>query len=246
MTQVMANQTVASVDPSDDAFNPKPRPLRVRTYYGKAFASARYVALIKGQGKVNFDPQVHSAEKRSTCIEFAVDTLDEQNVPFALSRSVLSWEDEWTKVTLPSLKALGVTGVSGLNERYVAMEFAPTGRTYTNRDGQEKQATGMKFLKLFANEDECRAAYLADASAQSESGGNGFNQPVAQQPRLATDPARDVALGFLKTLCQIHKNNPAGLEAAINSMPQIAAYFKIDSPETQAFVREAQGIGANN
>ncbi len=245
-TQVDVVTPVATDDPMDDAFNPKPRFEGPRTYYGQVHVGTWYCMLVKGAGKVKWNPDKDPRDQRRTAIDISVDTLDEMGLDYLLSRQMIAESNEWNKIVLPSVKALGVPSLAAFNGAWAALQFAGTGRKYQSQYG-EKEATTFKFLSLYGDEASCRAAYRQEQAARGDAdddgngNGNGHSPaPEPEQPQV--DPARDVALGFLKVLCAQHKNDPAALQAAINSLPQIAKYFTVNSPETQAYVREAQGI----
>lgn len=227
-------------DPFDSADSATIEP---RTYYGQVDVDAWFCALVKGQGKVPYDAQVH--ERRSTAVKLTVAPIADMKLSFALEREMIAESREWAAIVLPSIKALGLASIRDLDGKWVAMQQVPSGRKYRNKSGEEKEATTFKFLAVYDSEAACIAAFRAarngtppaDALPEDEipfmgdGNGNGHNgQPAPDSPE------RQTALAFLKVLVQQHGGNRDALATAIASMPMIAKHFTIDSPETQALL----------
>ena len=143
------------IDPLDSADNPQ---TEAPEYYGQATVDAWDCVLQKGYGKVPFDPQQHRINDRRTAIKIAIIPLPEQEVTRDVYREYLAEFGPWPKITLPSIKALGLT-TRQLNNAWVRATFVSEGRTYTNSAGETKESTTFKFLAVYPDEAACRAAY---------------------------------------------------------------------------------------
>lgn len=226
-------------DPWDSAQNAKPRP---QDYYGQVDLDVWFCALVKGKGRVPFDPQQH--ERRSTAIDLTIAPISDMGLDFAITRNMLDWTREWAGMVLPSIKALAVESLRKLNGKWVHVEMVPTGETYTGKDGQEKAKTTFNFLAVYDTEEVCREAFHADRGTKPESLDD--EEPVPGFEPTETDNSqnaneRETARRFLEVLVQQHKDNPEGLKVTIDAMPMIAKYFSFESEETQILLKEAQG-----
>lgn len=148
------------IDPWNDAEKPK-----TNVYWGKVSARAWYCVLEKGYGRIPFDPQVHAASRRRTCIDITITPLEETGLPFSISRNILAESYEWRQIVLPSLAANFISP-RALDGKWAKIELATIlnkygePKTYVRRsDGEIKKSTTIKFLKIFTGEDECRADY---------------------------------------------------------------------------------------
>ena len=160
-------RTAVMDDPFDSADNPQLRP---REYYGQLNIDAHYVKLIKGQGKVPWDPEVDSVDGRFTSVTMILTPLADCGLSFSLQRDMIAESTEWARIVLPSIRAQGIQSAKLADGRWVRMVQEPTGRKYRPKSGgEEREATTFKILEAYADEEACRAAYLA-ASGKSDDG----------------------------------------------------------------------------
>lgn len=226
-----AQPAVAEYDPFDSATNAHLRP---QAYFGQVQCDAYGAVLIKGKGKVAFNPQEHKVENRVTAISISLQTIAEQPVSFPLVRDLIAESPAWVKIVLPSAKALGLTSARELNGKWAKVEMVPSGRKYEKKDrntgkptGEMAEETTFKFLAFYKDEAECRAAFL---------GGNppaDTATPTAA-PVSANSAERATALAFLKAL--LPKWAPTGqeldaVEKGIAANPVLARHFNVQSPE---------------
>lgn len=216
--------TAVTQDPFETASNAE--PLR-SVYYAQVQCDAWYCVLVKGTGKVVFDPNQHPIEQRRTALSISLATIPEQPVNFPLVREMIAESPEWTKVVWPSAKVLGLSSARDLNGKWAKVELAPTGDTYKNRQGDTKERTTFKFVAFYADEAACRAAYAA---------GSGQPAPAPSAPANGADTSkeRETALQFLKVLMPKWLNGTMDLDkvkAGIAANPVIARHFDANSPE---------------
>ena len=159
-------------------------------------------------------------------------------------REYLAEFGPWTKITLPSLKALGLT-TRTLNNAWIKATVVPEGRTYVSTSGETKESTTLQFLAVYPDEAACRAAYyVANAEPIPTTNGTApadeidFGQgptpaprTVAQPVQPVNDPGRKTALNFLKAIVKGAGGDVDAVEAKIAQMPLISKYFSITSPE---------------
>ncbi len=203
-------------------------------FWGKVEMQAKKVGLVKGVGKEDFDPTKH--QKAWTSIEIFIEPLNDMNVANlnACSRNLLAESNEYRKIVLESIKALGIQDVREINGRWVHVETVPTGETYV-KDGQTRDKTMFKFMKLFANEDECRKDFNGDAWTPVPAASAPAGAPAAA-PKSSE---RDVAYKFLIPICSTAwRTSNNDMDAAlvqigkkIAALPMLAKHFDIHSPE---------------
>lgn len=215
------------------------------THFGKVSVDADFVIWPKGVRLDQcppFDPQQHDANDRVTRIRMTAEPLPGRTNPFPHERVVPSFSREWTVVSLPSIKDLGISPRE-LDGAYARYEFKPA-RKYTNRQGQQKTATSFHYAELYADLAAAEAAAEAffgqfakdagdvaddmgfeDTSGGSSGGDNGM-----------ADQAKQVALQFLPVLWGAANGDADAMAAAIAANPIVAEHFTIDSPEVQALI----------
>ena len=195
-----------------------------REYYGQIQVDCWFCALVKGQGKVPFDPQQH--ERRSTCIDIRVYPISEMNLSFELRREMLDWARDWAGIVWPNLKGLGVTSVRDLAGKWCKCSWVSDGRTYRDKAGEERESTTFKFLALYDDEEACRAAYYADTGKQPESAQTEKPTPGFEDAKPAENPKeRESAEVFLRSIIQQHKGNMAKIKAWVDVTPMVAKFF---------------------
>lgn len=234
-------------DPLDSAENPEvPLP----EYFGQATVDAWFCVLQKGMGKVPFDPQQHRLDDRRTAIKFGIIPLPEQNVTRDVYREYIAEFGAWPKITLPSIKAVGLT-LKGLNNAWIHLALVSEGRTYTDKNGETKDSLTFKVLAVYPDETACRAAYLNQtvssgqepanppfvASAPTTAPTNGTNGNGHNGNGNGANPKeRETALRFVEVLVKETKGDEALLGPRIAQMPVLAKYFTIQSPEVRSLV----------
>ena len=233
---------VAEADPFDSASNPTQQTYDL---FGRIDINAYAGALVKGQGRVPYDPN-NPNHKRLTMIDIFIQPLPEIDVkyPKTLECHWVAEFPEWAKITLPSIKALGIDNVREINGRWARVARVPNGKKYPAKDaqgnptGEMKDETTFKFVAFFADEDACRSAYVA-AGGASNNGSNGHNVPV----EIGTEDAEKLtAYQFLKVIVQNAAKGKdlgeaqAATEQAITQYPTVAKFFTVASPETQTLI----------
>jgi len=224
----------ANNDPWASAEEPE---IRQPSYYGQVQLDMFYAVLVKGTGKVPFDPQQHKTDQRVTAIDISILPIADQNIAYPVQRNMIAESKEWAGFVLPSIKALGIT-VRELNGKWVLAKTKPTGATYVNKQGENKDKTTLVFETLYADEAACKAAYWAaegvpaDYTTQAPSN---TQQPSVNTPTPvggSDDKEKVTAMQFLKVLVKKSEGDPAKLGPMIAQFPMVNKFFTIDSPET--------------
>lgn len=242
----MASQ-VLSQDPWATAWAP---PEQVSEWYGQIKVNPWFCSLVKGIGRVPYDPtqldpNTGNAPRRNTAIDLTLEVITESQMD-PISRTVIGEFGEWVDIVLPSAKALGLPDLQTLNNAWVKAEMVDTGRTYQNSVGETKHATTFKFTAVYPNEQACRAAYTARR--------NGGAAPAPAAPSEAQPPPagngenkeRETALKFAKVYVQnAWRNSGKDLAKAqellgpmLAQQPLISKHFTVDSPEILELLTE--------
>ena len=234
-------------DPFDAASNP---PVQTYDLFGKVELSAWACALVKGQGKVAFDPSVH--EKRFTAIDIFIQPLAEMDVKYhkMLEDHPIAESREWANITLASIKALGINNVREVNDRWARVTRVPNGKKYEKKDtsgnptGEMRDETTFKFITLYADENACRAACLAAGGTPS----NGNNAPQPVTPN-AEDTERATAYQFLKVIVSNAARGKAtfaeaqeAVGLALQQYPTVAKFYLANSVETGELITETTNL----
>ncbi len=231
-------------DPFESASNATLAP---RNYYGQIQLDAYFCVLQKGVGKLPYDAGQHKAEDRRTALDISLLPLPEQNITFDIRRETIAESREWAGIVWPSLKELGLTSARDAHGKWAKMIQVGTGRKYRTKSGEEREATTFKFLALFADENACRAAYLAETGK----GGNGNGQS-APAPAAATpsnnganggDHALKVALPFIQAFARQNSFDLEKTKTACRSQKIITDAIDVDSSEFAEIVAEALAAG---
>lgn len=213
------------LDPFDSADNAV-EPVFSKVFFGQNFFDIWFCALIKGQGKVPFDPQIHQPGQKRTSIGISIQPLAGSSAQFPFERNLIAESREWTSFVLPSIKALGKT-VKELHGAFVQIEIVETGESYVDKQGVTKNKTTAKYVAVYTNEETCRQA------AETVFGSNNHTEQPEAQPTNG-NAERDVALKFLPALATQAGKDPQRLAELIAANSLVGKYFTINSPEVIA------------
>lgn len=195
-------------------------------------------ALVKGAGKVPFDPTQHTT--RLIALKLQVTCTKADGGTYTLDQDDITSGSKH-KVTLPSLDALGVKvrpQLRALAGKFCEVVRVPTGRTYTASKGanagQQIAETALQFLRLFDTADECAAAerefYTPRVDKLSAGNGRNVPQPIEQPP--VDQAARAALLATLPILWQAAQQKADVFEKMLGGNPAYAqAGITTDSDE---------------
>ena len=175
-----------------------------REYYGQILVDCVLMVFPGPKGSKNrpvpFDASVHKGLQPFVQITMTLDPLPEMQLSRPMENNWANFDQDWTKITMPSIRKLGfVTADGGCDLRkfdhtFVKFEFIPGFRK--NRDPDKENYKTMKFTASYADETACRTAYLAENSANAEN-----SQP---EETAAAAPASDdndsTAMAFIKSV----------------------------------------------
>ena len=197
------------------------------TYFGQVHISPWFCVLEKVVGRVPYDPQAHRADQKRTALDIEIQPLPSSGLEFAIVRNLIAEDRDWAGITLPSIKALGIAP-KDLHQKWARADLVETGKTYVNKQGEEKRLTTLKFLELYHTEAECEAAAAklfgkAEAGAPAATtGGNGSGNGNAE---------KDTAKAFLPALWKQAGEDVTKFMELISSNPLTSKYFTLNSPE---------------
>lgn len=220
--------------------------------FGLVEISAWACHLEKGNGKIPFDP-TNPNHKRMTAIDVYIQPLPEIDVkyPKTLECHWLAEFNTWAKITLPSIKTafqkstgqeLGsVRQINGMYARVARVDSFD--KPYEKKDaqgnptGEKVTPKTFKFVEFYADEDACRAAYVAAGGQPMQ--GNGTATDAAP-----VDPDKQAALAFLPVIVK-NALNGKGLKisddwktavtTALGQFPMVSKHFTAESPEVANF-----------
>jgi hypothetical protein len=231
-------KTYQNDDPFAEAFNAKPRDFEI---FGQVRVDAHYLFFPGNKAKpVPFDPAIHPVDKRALEVELRMIPISEQNISWDEYQKILSFSSDWTKIILPSIKAIGIDSLTALNNQWVRVAKVAGSRKRLDKDTQEDTGefwTTYKFMELFADESACKAAFGGHSVSDTEG---------AQAPAPANDDTKAAALTFLKVFVAqacAHLTDRALVEKVvaedIAKTPLISALFTVKSPEVQLAIDAA-------
>lgn len=204
--------------------------------WGQAFVAVWKAALVKGEGKVPFDPTIHKSMVYA--IDLSIVPITEQNAKH-VERSLIQNSKEWEMIQ-KSIKDLGVTP-SEIDQKYVRIAFEPTGETYNNANGETKNKTFIKFLKVFKNEQECIADYgavnMGDVAPATD---DNAGVPAAGQKEF--ESAKKLLEASIRSALK-SVSEPEEVKALVlvkvKASPVMAQFFNADSPELDDMIAAA-------
>lgn len=204
--------------------------------WGQAFVAVWRAALVKGEGKVPFDPTIHKSMVYA--IDLSIVPITEQNAKH-VERGLIQNSKEWEMIQ-KSIKDLGVTP-SEIDQKYVRIAFEPTGETYNNANGETKNKTFIKFLNVFKSEAECIADYGATnmgdvAPATDENAG----VPAAGQKEF--ESAKKLLEASIRRSLKIvstPEEAKALVMVKVKASPVMARFFNDQSPEVDDLIAAA-------
>lgn len=209
--------------------------------FGEVAFDLYFCVLRKGVGKQVYDPQQHAAGERRTCVTINITDLSGVNYRREFVAEIPG--DGWQKVTLPSLKALGVNAPA-LEGAYVHAVMEPFGE-YTDKNGEKKMRIAPAIKRIFKTREECEAAAQGAAQQVSifDGAAPGTNGSTPNTGNSGNDAERAVALAFLPALVKatVRGNgiDHAALEKALADNPIMARYFTLASPEVAQAMEQA-------
>lgn len=210
--------------------------------YGPIEFDIWYCVLQKGVGKVPFDAQSHAPNQRRTAVTVNINDVGGNNYKREFIAEIGT--DGWAGVTLPSLKAIGVTDLNAFNGAFVHAEMVKFS-TYKKSDGTEGIKTAPKILHIYQTLEECAAAAQGEGTQAdwmtdpktAPANGNGNGTAPVNEAEKAT------ALAFLPAIVKMAVRgngvDSAVLDAALKGNPILNRYFNLGSPEVMQAISAA-------
>lgn len=214
-----------------------------RTYFGEVNIDTWFCVLVKGQGKIPFDPGIHSADQRCTAIEITIYPLSTRANAKPLKRELIAESREWAQIIKPSLVALN-TDLRALNGRWVQVESVPTGQKYQDKaTGELRDSTTFKFVALYDSEEACQKAadafFASRGHADTE---HSATQEAGSSPpngNGANDKERETAAKFLPALWKASGGDVFKFGQMIASNQLTSKYFDLQSKEVLDLISPA-------
>lgn len=219
--------------------------------YGQVQVTAEFVVLLKGIGKLSYDPNKHEMKDRQTEITITVNPIEETGLTKLITRNVLVNSKEWSAIVWKSLKdACGLTHIRDLDGKFVKFELVDSGRSWIDKtSGDKRTATTMKFHTVYESEQVCKDGYAIDTAvslaelaeddpmAIDMSAGAGSSQQPATA--VVDENEKRTAAAFLPGLVKAANGSIDTLKSILGSNPMISKYFTFESPEVQQLLKAA-------
>jgi len=208
-----------------------------RAFYGELETDAYYCALVKGEGKVPYNPDIHRS--RNTAVIVRIQPLAEQNISGNVQREMIAESSEYIDIVWSSLKELGITNLREASGKWIRAEQVPSGRKYTDRNtGETREATTFRFTALYDGEEACRAAYYADTGREPEI--PSIEQaPLPTRAEVASSEELAKAIPFIKAFAKQKNYDLEATKKMCATQVMISRAIDVESPEFAAIVAEA-------
>lgn len=207
---------------------------RPKVAFGQVSVDVFPCVLVKGQGKVQFDEGIHRQEDRRTSIHITITPLPSSGLTYSIERDMIAESKEWASFVKPSLVVLK-TDLRTVNGKWVKASLVKTGEVYTNRQGEKKEKTTIRFEAVYATEAECEHVSNEFFKKDAEQPIPGFDAPAPANGNgngNGSNPGeREVALKFLPALWNDAGKDVEKFAASISKNPLVSKYFDLNSPE---------------
>lgn len=225
-------------DPFNDAMTPEPD-----FFYGQVHVEAFQGFFSKGQrGATPYDENAHGPDqKHYLIIEFTFTPLNPQRQIFSIS--TVKWASEFNQVLRPSLETCAEQ--IAVIKRLIVGQFNPLRevnamwvkceRVPRPDNAEDETWTTMSFLKVYATEAECTAAF------EAETGQSATPEPIPfETPPSDVDPERAALAAFLPAMWEHAKaqadeeaTRPLYMAQLLNDNRMLAKHFTLESPEVK-------------
>lgn len=201
------------------------------TFFGHLTADVYPCVLVKGMGKVGFNPQIHSADQRRLAITLSIQPLarPDGTVGKPYERNLIAESKEWANVTKVSLTKIS-SSLKAANGKYVQVKLVPTGGKFTGKDGAQRDETAFSFEAIYDSVEACQ-----QAASTAGRGDGAAAQPTVPPPPDA-NAERELALSFLPALWNSASKDRAQMEKFLTNNSIVNKHFQIDSPEVVAIM----------
>lgn len=218
-------------DPLDDMVaNPHQPAPETRTFFGQVVTlDQSNWKLVKGQGRVPFDQTYDEPRDKVRAIAIVIECEKRDGNKYMIDtgrQPLLEIDKAWHGVTLPSLQKLGVP-LSQLRTKFVQVERVETGEKYTDKNGESKPRTALKFVAAY---DDWHAMHAARELLF------GRNRPTSGPPETAAAPAAVSAPTIDRAA--LKKVLPGLWQASGQNKTTFATMFNANPAFTQAFSLE--------
>ena len=199
--------------------------------WGQAFVAVWKAALVRAKVKCLLTRKCI----KTWCTRLTSRSCRLMNRTRTAERKLIQTSKEW-ELTQRSIKDLGIAP-SEIDQKFVKIAFEPTGETYTNSNGEVKNKTFIKFLKVFKDVDECRQSFGEEYFG--DTGGNAVSDESPASDQQGADAARKLLEASIRSAAKA-VSTPEEVKAIvlvkIKASPVMARFFDENSPELDTLI----------
>lgn len=218
---------------AEEAMTADTRPPAPFRLFGKIVTVDMWNCVLEtGRGKIPYDPAKHAPFRKRLSLTIVIQAIDSAKT---YKKEFLIGDNRddkgWSKIALPSLRLLNLH-LTTLESTHVAVDFAPTGRKYQDKDSNERDETTFKFIESYPSSEACEAGsrmFYAGYDEDQEAASTTTDDPDFPIPPAEIPPpapvAPNVTLQAAKALWGASGKNPDKFTKMINGNPQVLAGF---------------------
>jgi len=205
---------------------------------------------MKEENAMTFNPDnpnehAQGADPMDAATNAQMTPLADLKLTFNQERHMIAESKEWIEIVWASLKACGATHARNVHGMWCKVVQVPSGRKYTDKNGETKESTTLKFLELYPDEIACRDAYWKARGAAADNGIEDIeDHPVAgaSAPVDVDAKERATAQQFLRVMIAQLGYKQDAIAAWVATVPMVAKYFgdpQVLTAEIQAVMEAA-------
>ncbi len=192
-----------------------------------------------GQKPVPYNPQAHQGKRPFLQIEARLAVIPDQPLSYAVEARWTNYNQDWQKITMPSIKKLGFVTPDGnadckkFNNQWCKLQQVE-GFQQNKSNPEKGNYKTWKFTAVYSDRESCRQAFLAEHPQD----GSPASAPAQSQPVI--DPSKKIALQFIETTIKGAYDAGAQYEDVVDKVEQFisanaaaCAGLTIDSPEVR-------------
>lgn len=195
-----------------------------------------------GQRPVVYNPQAHAGKRPFLQIEARLAVIPDQPLNYAVEARWTNYNQDWQKITMPSIKKLGFITSDGnadckkFNNQWCKLQQVE-GFQQNKSNPEKGNYKTWKFTAVYSDRESCRQAFLTEHPQ------DGTTSAVPAQSQPVIDPSKKIALQFIETTINEAYKSGASYEDVVEKVrtfietnASACAGLTVDSPEVRALL----------